>query len=398
MDKFSPVRQTQISLSKSESTSKFVRWLTKIPDSLPDSTYRRSNLLAWLLAFIFLLASLSIIVVFWVNPPGSLRRLDYPAMIFAFMGILLLAFYWNRKGHFAAAAGLTVLLAFLAPWVSLALDPGIMRGDFVPLTYVMLSILLSSLLFNPIFTIILAAIQIIGLLFIPIFYSPTRVINWPSLLIFLFFASVFSIVSNVIRERDLRLIDQQTRRLRESEARLREESIRDPMTNLFNRRYLTETLDRELRRADREEKPLGLIMIDIDHFKIFNDSLGHAAGDELLKEFGKLLKKNLRESDIACRFGGEEFVLVLPGAPANVTFQRAEEMREKVNHLQVMYEGQFLQSVTISSGVAMFPAHANSSMELIKAADSALYQAKAEGRNRVHLADGKFIGPIDTAH
>ncbi len=172
-------------------------------------------------------------------------------------------------------------------------------------------------------------------------------------------------------------------RLREA---LRQQSVRDPLTGLFNRRYMEETLELELRRAVRSSRPLGILMIDVDHFKRFNDSFGHDAGDTILREISTMLKAGIRSCDVACRFGGEEFAVILPEASLEVSRQRAEQLREKAAHLNARHRFESLGNVTISIGVASFPEHGNTSELLLEAADGALYRAKREGRNRVNVA------------
>jgi diguanylate cyclase (GGDEF)-like protein len=167
---------------------------------------------------------------------------------------------------------------------------------------------------------------------------------------------------------------------------LRNQSIRDPLTGLFNRRYLEETLERELRRADRSHGALGVVMIDLDHFKSFNDTYGHDAGDMLLRELGRLLQSSIRGGDVACRYGGEEFVLIIPGADAETTRQRADKLRQSVQHLFVSHHGQSMGSVTMSAGVAAFPEHGTTGEALVQAADAALYRAKNDGRDRVVIS------------
>jgi len=168
---------------------------------------------------------------------------------------------------------------------------------------------------------------------------------------------------------------------------LRNQSIRDPLTGLFNRRYMEETLEREMRRAERSHQPLGVVMLDLDHFKHFNDTYGHAAGDLLLRELGALLNTRLRGSDIACRYGGEEFALILPEMPLAIIRQRVEALRLGIKQLYVRHRGQSLGIVTVSAGIAMFPEHAAAGEALLRAADRALYRAKAEGRDRVTSAE-----------
>ena len=173
-------------------------------------------------------------------------------------------------------------------------------------------------------------------------------------------------------------------KLRES---LRQQSLHDPLTGLFNRRYLEVSLERELRRAVRYQSSIGLIMIDIDHFKRFNDSFGHATGDLLLRELGALLKRCIRGGDIACRYGGEEFLLLLPDAALETAHQRAEQVRQAVKQLHVPYQDELVGPITLSLGVAAFPQHGSTTETLLQVADNALYRAKHEGRDRVFVAE-----------
>jgi diguanylate cyclase (GGDEF)-like protein/PAS domain S-box-containing protein len=173
-------------------------------------------------------------------------------------------------------------------------------------------------------------------------------------------------------------------RLREA---LRTQSIRDPLTGLYNRRYLTETLDREIRRAVRAEQSLGVLMLDLDHFKKFNDTYGHDAGDTVLRETASVLSKSIRVEDTVCRFGGEEFVVILPTADLNAAHGRAERIRSKLHDLTVIHQGQSLGTITVSVGVAALPLHGITPQALLEAADAALYRAKDEGRDRVVDAD-----------
>lgn len=167
---------------------------------------------------------------------------------------------------------------------------------------------------------------------------------------------------------------------------LRTQSIRDPLTNLYNRRYMEESLDRELSRAVRKHTPVSLLLIDVDHFKRFNDTFGHEAGDIVLRTLGHLLQSQLRSEDIVCRFGGEEFVVILPDAPLDGARQRGEQLRAATKELITEYHGQTLGRVTLSIGVSTFPANGGNGTALLEAADAALYRAKKEGRDCVVLA------------
>ena len=169
-------------------------------------------------------------------------------------------------------------------------------------------------------------------------------------------------------------------RLRDS---LREMSIRDPLTGLFNRRFMEETLDRDLDIARRGNTEVGIVVIDVDHFKAFNDTHGHEAGDAVLEAVGEVLTRFSRASDVACRFGGEEFMMILPGCSIEDTRSRAEELRRRVAALRVPFRDIELVGPTISCGIAGYPRHGDKSDILIRRADEALYAAKRGGRDQV---------------
>ena len=170
-------------------------------------------------------------------------------------------------------------------------------------------------------------------------------------------------------------------RLQES---LRSQSIRDALTGLFNRRYLESSLGRELQRCARDQTPLAVLMLDMDHFKQFNDNHGHQAGDRRLVEFADVLRTGVRGSDLACRYGGEEFTLVLPGVGLEAAMARAADIREATAALR---DGAFGDDApTCSIGVALYPNHGQTPYALIQAADRALYQAKRGGRDRGEIA------------
>jgi len=169
-------------------------------------------------------------------------------------------------------------------------------------------------------------------------------------------------------------------------ARLHEQSIRDPLTGLYNRRYLDETMGREIRKATRHQRPVGVIMLDLDYFKQFNDTYGHDGGDTLLRAVGTFLQQHIRGEDIVCRYGGEEFTLILPEATLDSTTRRAREICTGIRRLSIHHNGRALRSITASLGVAAFPEHGPDADSLMKAADNALYQAKAGGRNQIIIA------------
>jgi diguanylate cyclase (GGDEF)-like protein/PAS domain S-box-containing protein len=178
-------------------------------------------------------------------------------------------------------------------------------------------------------------------------------------------------------------------RLRET---LRDQSIRDPLTGLFNRRFMQESLDRELQRARRKKRPLTVVFVDLDHFKRFNDAFGHDAGDLVLRTMADLFLRHFRGDDVVCRYGGEEFAIILPESSAKDAAKRANQLRIEAGGISMRHLGQVLDSVTLSIGIAAFPEHGSTSEEILRAADQCLYQSKSDGRDRLTVATQQKTG------
>ncbi len=166
---------------------------------------------------------------------------------------------------------------------------------------------------------------------------------------------------------------------------LREQSLSDPLTGLYNRRYLYEQMSHEMSLWDRTHQPFALILLDIDHFKSFNDRYGHDVGDEVLVALADLLHLHVRKSDVACRLGGEEFVVLLGGADQKRALARAEAIRTAVKKL-VITGVEASNTVSVSAGVAVYPDHGDNAHNLVRAADQALYESKRHGRDRTSMA------------
>jgi len=177
---------------------------------------------------------------------------------------------------------------------------------------------------------------------------------------------------------------------------LRQQSVRDPLTGLYNRRFLEEAMDREIARLERKSLPLSVIMIDVDHFKSFNDTFGHEAGDAVLRDLGGVLQRHVRGSDIACRYGGEEFTIILPEATLDIGRQRADILRAAARELRLVHDGKSLGALTLSLGVACMPEHGRRREHLLQAADVALYEAKARGRNCVVVSAAKTLKVVES--
>ncbi len=170
-------------------------------------------------------------------------------------------------------------------------------------------------------------------------------------------------------------------------SKLEHQSIRDGLTGLFNRHFMEIALERELRRAARQSKMVAVLMLDVDHFKKFNDTFGHEAGDTVLREVAETLRQSVRNEDIICRYGGEEFVAILPEISLEGALERAEYVRRMISEIRSRFRGEGLREITISIGVATYPQNGESTDQMLRASDRALYEAKSRGRNCVVLAD-----------
>ena len=183
-------------------------------------------------------------------------------------------------------------------------------------------------------------------------------------------------------------------RLRET---LRDQSIRDPLTGLFNRRFMEESLEREMQRAVRKNHPVSVLFVDLDHFKRFNDTFGHDAGDFVLRAVADLFRRLFRVDDVICRYGGEEFGIILPESSLENAVIRANALREAAKKMEMRYKNRGLGTVTLSVGVATFPEHGENSEDLLKTADQSLYKSKAAGRDQVTAA-ARRTGDRETAN
>ena len=338
------------------------------------------NLLVFQLIYLVLL-SVTIVLSLFVD--RGERLWFYLLLLVGLMAVITFALVFNLRGRFHISTWLTALCMVLGPWLSILLDPKVFAGDFVPLIYVGMSIQLCSILLRERLTIILSAIQLTAVIAMIIISPALRQINWPSLVAFIVFTSVIGVLYGFSNKRQLEEIEKQRNQLVLDEAKLRALSVRDPLTGLYNRRYMEETFDREIQRAIRKQQQLCVIMADIDGFKEINDTVGHVLGDKVLIKVSALLMKNIRTSDVACRYGGDEFCLILPDCTLEEGIRRAEALRRVIERLGEYAEAK-IDRVTLSLGVAAMPESGITREELLAAADSALYSSKRAGRNRVN--------------
>jgi diguanylate cyclase len=229
---------------------------------------------------------------------------------------------------------------------------------------------------------------------------------WPATVMCLVTTTILMVAIAITGARRNQVLRETRRALRQSEQALKDQlgeiqalqstleqqATLDPLTGLYNRRYLETAFGRELSRCKREQTPLAVIMIDVDHFKRVNDTYGHAGGDEVLKKLATLLSECVRATDVACRYGGEEFLLLLPGMSPNMAVTRADAWRAAFARCSVPVGGAWVRA-TISMGISTYPQHGETADELARSADVALYRAKAAGRNQVVMYSLEEDGP-----
>jgi diguanylate cyclase (GGDEF)-like protein len=344
----------------------------------------RMHMLLAVQCSLLLLLTATVALIFIVD---SGTRLTFYLLLTLGLALPLVAgLVLNIRGCYKAASWLTVLVSMAAPWLCLLGDNTILSGDIMPLVYVALSIQLCSILLSERVTLVVSLVQF-GCLAVLILVSPgLQRINWPSLIMFMLFVATLGIVAGILNRRQMEQIEKDHSMLQQSEARFQALAVRDSLTGLFNRRYMEETLEREISRAKREKRYLGIIMTDVDGFKLINDSFGHVLGDTVLSHVAEILNRNIRKSDVACRFGGDEFILILPECSLEDTMLRAQSLRRLVEDASFLFDDADVGRVTLSMGVSALPDHGSDSKELMRAADRALYAAKKNGRNRVVTA------------
>jgi diguanylate cyclase (GGDEF)-like protein len=347
---------------------------------LPDRERSRAVILFWLQFSLILLLCATIVLVSLVDTGN--RLVLYLLLVIGLVILLGSAFALNITGKYSISAWLTIACMVIGPWGSILLDNSVVNGDYLPLVYIALSVQLCSIFLSTRATLLITAVQLAALLTIILLSPNILAMNWPSLLAFILFMATLGIVSTLVTRRQVAQIEKQKQQLLEMGARFQELSVRDSLTGLFNRRYMEETLEREISLALRKNRSLGIIMMDIDEFKQINDRFGHSTGDFVLREVAKELRSGIRQSDIACRYGGDEILLILPECSLEEASRRAQALRVKIAKAQYKCQETTLGKVTLSFGTAALPDNGVSSEDLLKAADDALYRQKRSARSQ----------------
>ena len=324
-----------------------------------------------------LLGLLAAIFVLVLAVDEGVREATYAALVLGLTAVLLIAVRLNLKGRYNASARITMLGIAAAPWASLAIDPKILQGDIIPLIYIVLSIHLCATFLNEGFTAAIAAVQLMAVAILLAVDPNFASVNWPSFCAYIVCASVIGITTSFITRKHMEQIEAQNQALKASEEQLRILSTRDPLTGQYNRRYMEETLAREISRMLRKGSSLGLMITDLNGFKGINDTRGHIAGDSALCRAASLLNRFTRKSDVVCRFGGDEFVMILPDCSREIVEARRDEIIRALATDPGACGGDS-GCLSMSFGIAMLPQDGVTAEALLQAADEALYADKRQ--------------------
>lgn len=329
----------------------------------------RSKLLTWLQPIICVLLLIMLVLVLWINPAGSFVRQAYSLLIVVLLLIDILAYGATLQKNYKLSSLLTVALALVGSWGAIFIDSQFGYTEFFPLIYITVPVLLSSLLLALPLTVLLAFLQQAALIVI-VFNSPALLAkNWPSFIAFVFIASVLCIVANYISSYQLK--------------QFKESSIRDHLTGLLNRRYFDVTLDYKIQRGASRGFTYGVMLMDIDNFKGFNDRYSHAIGDMILQRVASFLSDSLDRHAIVCRHGGDEFAIIIPDTNDKQLFELAEKLRTEIKELNITDICQPQEILSLSIGLALFPKNEITVVDLMDHADRNLMLAKELGKDRV---------------
>ncbi len=329
----------------------------------------RSQLLRWLQPLIMVLLFIALVLTLQTNPKGSYERNAYTLLIGVLAIINGRAFYASTKGNYRLSSLLTVVLSLIGSWGAIFIDSRYGITEFFPLIYVTITVLFSSVLLSLPVTITIAATQVVALTIVVFQYPLLMARNWSSFISYVLFISVISIMANYIISHQLKLF--------------KESSIRDHLTGLLNRRYFDATLDEKIHRGLSKEYTYGVMLMDIDNFKFYNDRYSHATGDEILQRIGTFLQENADLQSVVCRHGGDEFAIIVPNTNQIQLYHMAEKLRTDAKELLISDICKNGERLSLSIGLALFPQNGTTPEDIMAHADRNLMMAKEMGKDRV---------------
>lgn len=340
------------------------------------------SLLKWIQLILLCVCGAVLIFMAFVEVPYQQTVNAYFPLTLIVMVILCVSHVLFRRKNYIISSRLLVLAGVIGPWASTVIDPSIAQGNLFPLVYLTIPIMLSSFFTPIIITTIVGVIQLSGLIFFTI--TNQIVINdgASSLFFFIIFIYVISLIFNYLNRFNQQVIDQQVNELNKL-------ALHDHLTGLYNRHFLSEYLKKEFERTKRNGGELTIVILDIDDFKKYNDTLGHACGDSILRGLSQLLTENFRSSDIICRFGGDEFLISMSGISIADAQQRCRDLQSLISDKELKCTIELDKPLTLSIGIAAYTSNCEYELDLIRAADRALYRAKELGKNRIELANSE---------
>jgi len=330
---------------------------------------RRSQLLQWLQPFIFVLLVIAFILSQRISPLGSYERKAYSLLIGFLVAIDGIAYFATFKHDYRLSSLLTVAVALIGSWGSIIIDSQGGLTEFFPLIYVTITVLLSGVLLPLLVTVIIASVQLATLIVLLCITPALNAYNWASFITYVLITSVLSIVANYISSYQLK--------------QFKESSIRDHLTGLLNRRYFDVTLEDYVQRGSSKGFSYGIMLIDIDNFKTYNDQYSHATGDIVLQRVATFLSDSFERHTIVCRQGGDEFATIIPDTDQVELFTIAQNLRIEIKALDITDICKIGEQLTITIGLAVFPKNGNTAEGLMAYADRNLMLAKELGKDRV---------------
>lgn len=347
-----------------------------------DSDLRASvTLVFWIQAALIVLLLVTLLIILIFTPETN--RVIYVCITSVSALVVATSMTFTIRGFFKVGFNLLIAIMYIAPWVSVCYEVIVRSNDYIPILYVVIPVQISALFFQlntVVWCVTIQTLMITALIAL----SPSKWdYNWPSILCFVLLLSALgAITSYVLRAQYSKLVASK-QALALSEQKLRELSIKDPLSKLYNRRYLDENFQQLLTNPN---SPCGVLMIDVDHFKHINDTYGHTKGDEVIQSVATVLLRNIRKQDIACRFGGDEFLVVLLDCDVKQTFAKAESIVTEITGIIVDIPNNPQISLSVSIGISHYPENGILPNDLVLAADVAMYEAKNCGRNRIITA------------
>ena len=334
-----------------------------------DQNDIREKFLRWLLFSILVLLLLEMVLISSLYKTINNEGAAYYYLITLLILLCAISLYFTLRKNYESASYLTMLMTIMGTWGAVIIEYSYNSLEFFPIIFVSLNVVFSSILLPLSFTILLSIFQVIGVYLILISNSQISIGITASFVSFILMISVLSIITSYINKVYIR--------------QLKENSIKDHLTGLFNRRYFDEILDYWIQKAHSKKNTFGVILIDVDNFKSYNDTYGHHSGDKLLQYISAFLVRSVDLHDIVCRYGGDEFAIIITEPTHEFMYEIASSITSSINEIDFSTIGFGFNHVTLSMGLAFFPVHGLNRTELMRHADKNLMRAKEMGKNQV---------------